>query len=252
MSKLFLKGFVIGVLVKDKLLELINNIVFNTMDTVYKIQNKTILNKNHYNSVITDIQFICKIKNNELFKEVFNNRFQPGWKYFSEKNILKIELDYDILFMLNKQLPVQKSISVEEFYNLKDKDDSHFISLDIPLFKHIGDIYLFVEYYYDNRKYINVYDQEMNISYLDFKVNKEDLLFNNIICSSVNIKNRNEYITNYLKLFNNNLKIALTPEIILINYDKVNTDLKNTSLSLVMNKSIKTYLYNDSLNYLKK
>lgn len=239
MNKVFIKGFCLGVILKDAIFETFKTLVFNGIESVHKMNTRVL--KSKIENKITDIHFVCNIENEELFKETFNGKFQPGWKYFSEKRSLKIELDEDTL----KHFYNSKSVS--DFYEMVDSSGEHVFTLDLPLFEKLGKNYLFVEYYFDNHRYINVYTKESAIFKYEFEVRQDGLLFGDILCSSVKIKNVNHYITNYLKLFSNNKTTPISPEIIFLFNDDYNTDLKQLNLITICNKAIFNHSYNDQL-----
>jgi hypothetical protein len=238
MNKLFIKGFCLGVILKDALFETLKTIVFNGIESVHKMNTKL---KSKIENKITNIHFICKIENDLLFAETFDEKFQPGWKYFSEKGSLKITLDEDTIEHF------YNSKSVSRFYEMIDSSGEHVFTLDLPLFEKLGKNYLFVEYYFDNHRYINIYEKDSEILKEDFIIQREGLLFDNILCSSVKIKNVNHYITNYLKLFSNNKRTPITAEMVFLFNDEYNTDLKQLNLITICNKAIFNHSYNDEL-----
>ena len=239
MNKVFVQGFCLGVILKDKLLKTLQTLIFNGIETFYKLNTKVI--KTVRENKISNIYFICSIENEELFQETFAGKFQHGWKYFPEKKSLKITLDEDTLDHF------YNSDSVNTFYNISDASGDHVLTLDIPLFESFGKNYLFVEYFFNNQKYINVYTKESEIHKEDFVIERDHLLFDDVLCSSIKIKNVNHYITNLLKLFSNNKRIDITPELVLLFHDEVNIDLKHLNLIVICNKAIFNYSYNDKL-----
>ena len=135
------------------------------------------------------------------------------------------------------------------FINLKDTDETNYITLDIPFFESFGINYFYINYSINRQKFINVYSKNDIIKEDDFILNETKLKiqFKNLLCSSVKYysssKQKNEYITNYLKLFYNN-KNELTPELILYNYDQLNIDLTDIKLVTIIDKRVKEYSSN--------
>lgn len=238
MNKVFMKGFFLGIILKDAITDTIKNLLFNGIESIHKMNKK--ITSVHQNK-ISSIYFLCNIEDHGLFNETFDNKFQPGWKYFSEKGSLKIPLDEDTIETF------YNSGSVDEFYQRVDSSGEHVFTLDLPLFEKIGKNYLFVEYYYDNHKYINIYNKYSNISKEHFVVKRDSLLFNEMLCSSVKIKKVNHYITNYLKLFSNNKTTPITPELVFLFNDEFNTDLKHLNVVTICNKAIFNHSYTDEL-----
>ena len=162
--------------------------------------------------------FICKIKDDGLFNEFFPlyrnksaSRVQPSWDFFENKKVIKIKLNN-----------FTDTISFEEYVN-----DS---GLDIPFFKAFGDIYIYVNY----NNLINVYLPGDIIDLEDFNVScNYPLLVNSYVTynkpslqdSDIYITSA-EHITDYLKYFLNN-KNVITPEILLLNYDKLDNSIIN-------------------------
>lgn len=246
-KKTFINGFVLGVILKDRLVNTLKSIIFNSIDFAYKIKNRNALTKTIHQDKISHMYLLFEITNEDLFNQTFCNIFQPGWKYFHHKKVLKIQLEDEIVDYLNTFFIKNDSISINDFYELKDDKDDNVLTLDIPLFEVFSDISLFVEYYYSNQKFINVYTNDIDILKSDF-IKSECPLFQDILCSSIKIKNKNEYITSYLKLFVNNKRTVLTPELLLLNYDKIDFDLKQIKQVMIANKNISTYSYNDQIN----
>jgi hypothetical protein len=239
--KPFYRGLIFGYLFKEHINNLVKFIGFNGLNLIYKIKSGEY---SRFNNGINKINLVLKITNEELFNETFDQKFQKWWKYFPEKKVLKIELDQELINYLNKT----EFINFDDLLDALDSNDDHIITLDIPLFKTMGDIYLYITYYVDSRKFINVYTLNSIISKDDFKLINSPIEYENIICSSVKHgNNKTEYLTNYLKLFYNN-KCKLSPELVLLNYDKLTQDVKNSSLVIVKDKCIREYSYTEMIN----
>jgi len=175
---------------------------------------------------------------------------QPIWEYYANKRIIKIPLDDDFVDYLNSISDY--SIDFNEFINLKSKSE-YYITLDIPFFQTFGEVFLYVKYCVNDRNYINIYSDSDKICSDNFKiVNTEFKKFmENIICASVEYKKdskkKTEYITNYIKMFVNNIT-ELTPELLLNNYDKLDTPLDTVNLNIItISSENKKFLSNELL-----
>jgi hypothetical protein len=251
-----ISGIIIGFLLKDKIKELVGGIIYHTLNTFHKIKNNGVENTLQEEGKIKDIFFISKITNQEVFNENFKNNvknnvtLQPVWDFYERKNVIKIPLDQDFIKFLNTINDYE--VSFQDFINIKNKDE-YYVTLDIPFFESFSDVYLYINYTIDDRNYTNVYNKNYNICSNDFKMNKNSFktFYNNIICSSFEYKKNNkvkiEYATNYAKMFTNNPdKVKITPEILIINYDKINVSLNEVKFkTITLNSENKEYLIND-------
>jgi hypothetical protein len=239
--KPFYRGLLAGIVLKEKINDVCKFLLINGINAIHVI-NSMFKNKIKENENISKIDFIVKITDETLFEEIFHGKLQPGWKYFSNKKILKIELPEDILDFINTKID---TIKVSDLFELKEIEEEHLISLDVPLFESFGKIYLYFTYFIDSQKFINVYTPDMNISKSDFSMSYSN--YDNILCASLKYKNKIEYISNYYKLFFNNGQ-TLTPEILIMNNDKLNIPIENCKLIIIKDKSIKEYSYNEIIN----
>lgn len=236
----FYRGLLLGFLLKENVKKTFKFLVFNGLNLAHRLNSVFLKNELIKKDQISKIEFIVKITDEDLFREIFHNKLQPGWKYFNNKKVLKIEISDDIIDYLNKN-----TIDYSNLFELKDSDNEHLISLNIPLFEKFGNVFLYFTYYIDSQKFINVYSDLTTISKNDFILIKPNN-FNNILCTSIKYNNKIEYISNYFKLFYNNNTI-LTSELILMNYDKLNIDIENSKLIIIKDKSIKEYSYTDEI-----
>ena len=240
--KPMIKGLILGFLLKEKIQEIFNGIVFNGLNIFHGIKNRlSKQGKLPNNSLIKNIYFVFKITDEESFNEYFKNNeknnitLQPIWEYYSNKRIIKIPLDDDFVDYLNSISDY--SIHFNDFVNIKSKSE-YYVTLDIPFFETFGEVFLYVKYSVNDRNYINIYSGSDTICSDDFKIVNTDFkkFMENIICASVEYKKDSkkkiEYITNYIKMFVNNIT-DLTPELLLNNYDKLDVDLDTTNLSII-------------------
>ena len=198
--------------------------------------------KNYISSLFSftgeSIYLICKVDNQELFDSYFHGKFQPGWEYFPQKKVLKIELNSDLISFLRK-----REIGFGKFLEFVENDEK-IITLDIPLLKTFGELSIYVNYLTDKKKlFTNVYSRKSIFEISDF----HGIPNHTILCCSVripNIKNKYIYITTYIKQFSS--KYKLTPEILLNNYP-IDADLKETVLSILTINSIKFYKYDETI-----
>jgi len=251
-SKGIFTGLFTGIIIKDQVYNLIK-IGLILFHEVRKISTRKQINIDGINN----IDFICKITDFELFNELFPNnmgkyKVQPQWEYFDKLNVIKTKLDQELIDYLNKltNLYEDKTFNLEEFFDLKDNLNERFISLYLPFFKKIGTYYIYINYTYLGKKYINIYDSSSTIDIKDFKVknsSKFDGNFDNILCSNIKYNNdheeKTEYISSYLKKFYNN-KNPLTLELLLLNYH-LNINLKKVKLIIIKNNEIKELNLNE-------
>jgi len=239
----FYRGLLIGYLLKEKVNEVCSFLVINAINIVHKLNSS--INKEPVKcKCVSEVSFVVKVTNNSLFNEIFHQKFfQPGWKYFNNKNTLKIELPEDTIKEIKESLT--SDMTINELFDIKDKDSEYIMSLDLPLFESFGKVYMYFTYYIDSQKFMNVYSLTDTISKSHFNVIKMENPFENVLCASVKCANKKiEYVTNHLKLFSNN-RTSLTPELMLLNSDKFNIETETTKLVVIYNKLIKEYSSND-------
>jgi len=253
-------GFILGFLLKEKIQHVGMEVVKGVLGVFHKVKKKknSIINTNP--GVIKSIDFVFKITDIEVFDEHFKNkdlnlvRIQPLWNYFKKKQIIKVPLDDDFIKHLNNI--GEFNISFKDFFDIKNikNNNEYYITLDIPFFESFGDVYLYITYSINDKKYINVYNKQDLIKTDDFTeldtVYKD--FFDTIIAARTEFSNgRIEYLTRYLKMFVNNTKL-LTPEILLNNYDKIDNDLENKTIDIITEDS-ETYIFtlNEYLTNLK-
>ena len=129
------------------------------------------------------IYFLCKITNEDVFKEEFpDNKVQPHWEYYPNKKVIKIKIeDYDY----------KPDMSFEEFMLTT--------SINHEFFESFGELFIYAKF---NDK-INVFKQNEKIKFS----------YKNIQLKSNGKKyNLSDY---YLQFENQNV----TPEMLLLNYD---------------------------------
>jgi hypothetical protein len=254
--KPMLKGLILGFLLKEKIQEIFTGVVFNGLNLFHGIKNRFSKQETGNKDLIKNVYFVFKITNEESFNEYFKNNekniitLQPIWEYYTNKRIIKIPLDDDFVDYLNSISDY--SIDFNDFINLKSKSE-YYITLDIPFFQTFGEVFLYVKYSVNDRNYINIYSDSDKICSDNFKiVNTEFKKFmENIICASVDYKKdskkKTEYITNYIKMFVNNIT-DLTPELLLNNYDKLDTPLDTVNLNIItISSENKKFLSNELL-----
>jgi hypothetical protein len=255
-----IRGFILGFLFKEKILHITHGVITHSLVLFhrikYRINKKELSKKSDENSSegsINTIDFVFKITDNNSFEEYFKNNernnitLQPLWDYYKNKKVIKIQLDEDFINYLNKNA---YKISFHDFINLKN-DNEYYVTLDIPFFETFGDVYLYVNYKIDSKKYINVYKTTDEIHSNDFLniINNNEA--NNIICSSFEYSTSTptrvnfEYMTNYLKMFFNN-KTDITPELLLLNYDKLDIPVGGVKLNIItVHSENKKFLLNE-------
>ena len=227
-------SFLSGILLKDPLKNLLKKIFIKTVNLYHTNINYSKDSSNQQPKIF----LVCKITDQLLFNEKFPKtlngpRVQPSWDFYEQKGIIKIELNTTI----------SKNIGYTDFLKEIDED------LDIPFFESFSELTFFIHYFIDNKEYINVYPKDSFIEIEDFNLNKTELLkrYQNTICASLNYNTNTEYITKYFKMFLNN-KTVLKTEMLLLNYDKIDTPLTNIiKLELVNSKSIIISSLNDYL-----
>ena len=280
--KPFINGLVVGYLFKERIKEIVGHLVVNTLKKYHEIRGLFIKNNNPNTNLIKSIHFVFKITDHDAFNEYFkNNRtnnitLQPKWDFYKLKNVIKIQLDDDFIDYLNTNLIGTKGtkgtngtkgtkgtngtneISFNDFINIKNNKE-YYVTLDIPFFESFGQVYLYVNYKLNDKRYINVYNTTSTISSSDFSSTTElsntnlfKSFFNNVLCSTITYKTtlklKTEYTTNYFKMFTNNPdKVIITPEILLINYDNIDVDLNIVSLNFIsINSENKKYIITDN------
>jgi len=223
----YFTGIVTGILFKDNIVGLLGNVITHGICVYHKVcPSKKVEKENK-------IFLVCKITNEEIFNEFFpvlrtKFRTQPHWVYHEHKDTIKLELEWADNF--------------NNFDEILEKS-----GLDIPFFRKFSELYVYIHYFSNGKEYINVYQSGSIIGLADFVVKETgySIKYNNLICATFMDSNgKQEYITKYFKMFANN-KDILTPEILLLNYDKLNTlDVK---LTLIKDKEVVVLNLNESI-----
>jgi len=198
---------------------------------------KNFLNFFKRSNRINRVQLLVKIVNYEIFDEVFMPlpgvpRVQPHWEYSSTKGTILIDLGDDIVSYLNNN--PEWEFSFCDLFDLKNKESSHLISVDLDIFKGFSIFYMFINYTMDNRDYINFYDETSTLDKLDFnRKNFKNQEYSNcqVFIQSIKRFNYNNDITEFVKSLTNNPSL-ITPEIILL-YIHHNMDIKDLLLKIV-------------------
>ena len=249
--KPFYTGVVVGFLFKEKIVFVLEGILFNGLNLIHGIKKH--INKKELNvskdGQITKVNFVCKVKNQDFFNESFKSNtnkivMNPHWNFFKENNVIQIELDKDFIKQINATINGTSNIdlSFNKIIDLKNKNDVNLVTLDLPFFNNLGEVVLYFYYSINNKTFINVYKENDTLSFQDFKIQENtpiNKFFNKLICASLKTnKISDEYVTKYLKMFVNN-KNKLTPEVLFYNYDKIplNTDDKMV-IVCILNDSI--------------
>jgi hypothetical protein len=231
----FLKGVLVGYLLKKDIDELIKEILSKIFNII-ELFNKKPEKKNDFS-----VNVVIRIKNNELLNTLFNDSFPPYWDFYPKSNSINIGLPN---LELNDIFKTQDCLSFSEFIELKDSENSYIVTLDIPLLMSIGDIYLYIDYTLNNKKYTNIYTPIDFIKLTDFTEPKKTI---NVLSASLKYNNnKTEYMTLHLnKFLRNNIK--LTPELLLLHYEPLkNINLKQSKMYIIT-KIIKEYSYTEQL-----
>jgi len=217
-------GFITGLILKEKVGQLGKCLFINGVKFYHNIHKHTKKPKNK----LLDVYIVSKITDYDTFDEEFPvidnvQRVQPQWKYFDNKNVIKIKIDNPVF--------IDEVISVADFLNTTD--------LDIPFFKRFSELYIYVHYNIDDKEYINVYPEESSINTFDFKLKETELSkkYSSMICATVNQNDKPIYITKYFKKFLNN-KLPITAEMLLLNYDNFDSCLNNNVNLQIVNTNV--------------
>jgi hypothetical protein len=239
----FTSGFLLGILINE---------ISNRLNKA-KIEQNYLSEKNELK--IKSVHFISHIKNNELFDEMFPDyvnvpKVQPSWSYFDKKQVIKINLNNEIVDYLNNKINSYECFEYhfEDFLNIKESDE-HLITIDLEFFKTLGDNYIYINYSFNNMDYINVYSENDEILSTHFLYTNNKVI--SYIKSSISyLENKKEVevdITDYFNCYSNNDKL-LTPEQILLNYDPLDENLENITLNINYPWIKKTYRLNEKIN----
>ena len=245
--KPFYTGLVVGFLFKEKIVFVLEGILFNGLNLIHGIKKH--INKNELivskDGEITKVNFVCKVRNQDFFNESFKSNtnnivMNPHWNFLKENNVIQIELDKEFIKQINGISNID--LSFNEIIDLKNKNNINLVTLDLPFFNQLGEVVLYFYYSINNKTFINVYKENDTLSIQDFKIQENthiNKVFNKLICASLKTNKINdEYVTKYLKMFINN-KNKLTPEVMFYNYDNIplNTD-DNMVIVCILNDSI--------------
>jgi hypothetical protein len=188
----FFRGLVVGILFKKEIVKLLDNILSRIVKIKDLIKNNEIINENN-------VTLVIKL-NTQL-----PTFLPPYWR--CSKNKIIIDLPDELIgVILNSQ---KEEYSFLELMETKNEVDEYIVTLDLQYLKTLGDLYLYFNYTYENRKYINVYSEYSIINNSDFISPKEyipDIL-------SVSLKysnNKTEYLTIHANKFLRN-EMVITP-----------------------------------------
>ena len=223
----FIKGFLLGIILKKKVVKIIDFIIEKSIVIINKI------NKNDNNNISNNTKLLIKVINNEVLLS-----FPPLWDYYPHKNVIIIDIPG-----LNSNL-INKDYTFTELMNMRNNKGEYLVTLDIPFLKSLGDIYLFIPYYYNDREYINVYSEYSLINNVDFTIPFEP----NRQALSVSLKfkdNKTEYIKEYYNKFLRN--DTLTLELLLLYYPKDVHNITETKMYTINPNGINEYSYNDNI-----
>jgi hypothetical protein len=186
--------------------------------------------------IIKSINLVIKIKNQQQFMDLFTDH-STNKNYHPEKGTIKINLGDDIVKYLNDNFE-NLDINIEKICDL-----NYLHNFEYSVLQTIGNVYMYITYKAGDRKLINVYGEEDIIHFNDFvedprcELNK----YSDIICATISYSpDKTEYITKYFKMFFNN-NSNITPEIMLLNYDQLNTNLLNCKMIIVQPNGIKKH-----------
>jgi len=218
----FATGFITSIVIRN------SNVILNKCLEIFNIFSKK-EKKNNENI----IYILCKIKDKDIFNyyfpEIKGNRVQPGWLYFEEKGVIKIKVDYNL------------EHEITTYAELLSNTD-----IDTEFFEEFCDIFIYINYFTNNKEYINIYQKDSIIDIFDFLEHETELSkkHNSLICATLQVDEKNEYITKYFKMYLNN-KIPINLNLMLLNYDKINT--LDAKLQLVYGKCINIFNINDQI-----
>lgn len=237
--KPFLKGFVLGVLLKNKIFDVTKVLLINSINFY-----NNVFSKDKY--IINDSKQFCnyiilKITNEQLFKQTFEI-LPPLWEYNKKRKTIKIDLPDNLLNIMNTTF--KKNVTFNDIMNLKNENNEYIITIDIPLLITFSELRIYFEYTINEMKYINVYTPHDLINLSDFFESKKKTP--EILCASLKYSNNNsktEYLTTHINKFIKNKEI--TTESILLNYSPLKINLEQSKLYIVNKNKIKEYSYKD-------
>ena len=224
----FYTGFILGCILRNHVLKFGMEIISNGIKTFHSIKKEK--KKELVYSKIINIELIIKIKNSESIKS--------DKRYFHEKGIFKMKLSDDLLTYCNNNFE-HLGLKIPDVCDLAYKETGGYDSIS-----KLGDIYLYFTYIDNSRKFINVYHDNDIISRDSFEI-ASIFKFKNMICATVFINSKIEYITKYFKMFINNK--SLTLETLLLNYENINVNLLNTELLITYPSSNEKFSITDKI-----
>jgi len=228
--KQFCTGFILGCILKTHFLKFGLGIISNGIKTFHSIRK--VKKKELPGYKIINIELIVKIKNTEHLTK-------SDKRYFQEKGIFKMQLSDQLLMYCNNHFEYL-DLKIPDICDLAYKETYGYNSLS-----KFGDVYLYFTYIDNSQKFINVYSGDDTISRSSFELINQDYKFKNMICATVTVNSKIEYITKYFKMFLNNK--SLTLETLLLNYDNINVNLLNVELLITSNSSIQKYCITDKI-----
>jgi hypothetical protein len=186
----FVKGFILGVLLKKHFVNGIQNVILEGCNIAHKLK---LLHIKKDSQNVNKSFLLFFINNETLFRENFPyGKLQPGWEYNELNKYIKIDLDDAFMDYVDKN-----NLFIEVNQLLLEQ-----VTLDIPFFETFSTPILYVQYSLDDKKYINCYNMDSVLGYLDFTTENE--IINNIICVTLQKDQKNEYVTKHFSKFLNN------------------------------------------------
>ncbi len=219
----FQRGFILGVVLSKNVFKVATLIVNRTLEYYYNNEDSKV---RYRPDGISDITFVCKVKNEEKFLEIFpESKVQPYWDYCKEKKTIKIKMDSVFIEHLKTLTDVPQTF--EQLFNSMDIHKEHFVTLDLDFFRNLGDCTFYIDYYIDSVKYVTFCNDsvEYTSNNLIVRDNPE------FICASIKVGTSTFYMSKEYKYFQGHQ--GLTPNIVL---DYTEHKLKSMDKLIILNK----------------
>ena len=233
----FYAGFILGCILRNKVLKFGIKCISNGIKTYYSIKKPKKITK--INSGVSNIEIVLKINNLLHFQDLFTD-YRTNKDYLVERGVFRIKLGNRIIDYFNTHFE-NIVITPETICNISQSE-----TYGYTILKTIGDIFIYVTYHSEATKYINVYTDNDIIISDHFKIKNN--IFSNLICATVMYNLKSEYITRYLKLFVNTPNLTLY--LLLLNYTikpLSSKEIQNSELLLVNNNGNQKFLLNDKI-----
>jgi hypothetical protein len=196
-----LTGFLLGVILKDKFINLSIKALSTGICKFYQLKPK---NAKKIVQKINQIKLMITIKDKKYFTDLYPKKVYT--------DVYSINFNQEILNFVNNNLPNLNT-------SLKEICDLNLNEYSFEILSKIGTLHLYISYTDHLKNYINIYSVDDPIKETDFIFSEKEIYkkYRDLICATIIENNtKNKYITYEFKKYLNQPEnsVKLTPEIL--------------------------------------